>query len=105
MTGSSEVVIVNFYIPKETSVFEKLEIHRELIKELIGEEGMTEYAVWTNRCKSISLIRHLNATSVAYDYETDLHDVHPVHLQEMQMYIDTPASKSEFMAAFSPAYR
>lgn len=93
MIGASDVVVVNFHIPKETSVFEKLEMHRELIKELIGEEGLTDYVVWTNRCKSISLIRHLNASSVAYDRETDLHDVHPDHLREMQLYVDRPVSE------------
>lgn len=108
MTGASDVVVVRFFIPKETSVFEKLEMHRELIKELIGEEGLTEYTIWTNRCKSISLIRHLNASSVAYDYETDLHDVHPEHLMEMQMYVDTPASvlnQKNITAAFSSEFR
>lgn len=107
MIGSYDVVIVNFHLPRETSVFERLEMHRELIKELIGEEGLTDYTVWTNRCKSIALIRHLNARSVAYDYDSDLHDVHPDHLREMQLYVDTNSSKigKEIIAAFSSEFR
>jgi hypothetical protein len=91
LLGNEEVIIVNFYLPRESSVFERMEMHRELIKELIGEENLHDYAIWTNRCRSISLIRHLNASSVFYDSETDLHDVHPSHLREMQLYVDAPA--------------
>lgn len=92
LLGSEDVTIVNFYLPQETSVFERLKMHRELIKELIGEESLTDYTIWTNRCRSIALIRHLNASSVVYDREGDHHDVHPAHLREMQLYVDAPAS-------------
>lgn len=92
LLGTDEITIVNFYLPRETSVFERLDMHRELIKELIGEEDLTDYTVWTNRCKSISLIRHLNASSIVYDRENDLHDVHPSHLREMDLYVDAPAT-------------
>lgn len=92
LLGTHEVTIVNFYLPLETSVFERLEMHRELIKELIGEEDLRDYTIWTNRCRTIALIRHLNASSVVYDRESDHHDVHPSHLKEMQLYLDTPSS-------------
>ncbi|MES2525550.1 MAG: hypothetical protein V4598_00625 [Bdellovibrionota bacterium] len=88
LSESDDVVIVDFCLPQESSVFEQKSMHLELIRELLGDEGLQEYTVWTNRAKSVSLIRHMNAASVIYDRDSEMGYIHPAHLQEMDQYAD-----------------
>ncbi len=83
-----DVVVTYFYIPQETSVFERKELHLKMIKDLLGDEGVDEYTIWTNRSRMISLIRHLNASSIIYDRESDSSSIHPQHLEEINQYAE-----------------
>ncbi len=83
-----DVVVTYFYIPQETSVFERKEIHLRMIKDLLGDEGVEEYTIWTNRSRMVSLIRHLNASSIIYDRESDSGEIHSQHLEEMYQYTE-----------------
>lgn len=88
LESRDDVVVTYFYIPQETSVFERKEIHLKMIKDLLGEEDVEEYTLWTNRARMVSLIRHLNASSIIYDRESDSGDVHPQHLDEIYQYTE-----------------
>jgi hypothetical protein len=83
-----DVVVTYFYIPMETSVFERKELHLKMIKDLLGDEGVEEYTIWTNRARMVSLIRHLNASSIIYDRNSDNDEAHPQHLEEMRQYAE-----------------
>ena len=85
---TDDVVIVDFCLPQESSVFEQKTMHLDLIRELLGDEGVHEYTVWTNRARSVGLIRHMNAASVIYDRDSEMGYIHPAHLQEMNQYAD-----------------
>jgi hypothetical protein len=83
-----DVVVTYFYIPMETSVFERKELHLKMIKDLLGDEGVKEYTIWTNRARMVSLIRHLNASSIIYDHNSDTDEAHPQHLEEIRQYAE-----------------
>lgn len=96
-----DVVVTYFYIPQETSVFERKELHLKMIKDLLGEEGVEEYTIWTNRARMVSLIRHLNASSIIYDRESDSGEVHVQHLEEIYQYTERgPAMEPSIKKSF-----
>ena len=95
-----DVVVTYFYIPQETSVFERKELHLKMIKNLLGDEGVEEYTIWTNRARMVSLIRHLNASSIIYDRESDSGEIFPQHLEEMYQYTDRGIEKGPSVGAF-----
>jgi UDP-galactopyranose mutase len=62
-----EVTIIQPYIPSETSLFDQHEASLNLVKELITDEHLSHYTIWTDTPKAMPYIRHLNPEIIIYD--------------------------------------
>ncbi len=62
-----EVTIVQPYLPADMSIFEQKQAMMNLVKELIIDENIMHYTVWTDTPKSMSYIRKLNSEMIVYD--------------------------------------
>lgn len=83
-----EVYIIQPYLPAETSVFEQKSAMLELLKELVTEENISHYTMWTDTPKAMHFIRHLNAEIIIYDCQKDYAGTHPELEKELFEYAD-----------------
>lgn len=63
----NEVTLIQPYLPKECSIFEQKKAQLDLIKELIIEENINDYTLWTDTPRSVPFIRNLCAETIVYD--------------------------------------
>lgn len=76
------------YLPKEVSVFEQKEALLNLLKELISEENISHYTIWTDTPKAMPLIRSLSAEIIIYDCIKDYSASHTELEKELFLYAD-----------------
>ncbi len=65
--NEQEVIIIQPYLPGELSVFERKDAILGILKELIADENITGYTIWTDTPKAIPFIRNLSAEIIVYD--------------------------------------
>jgi len=69
--GEHEVSIIQPYLPAETSLFDQKKATLELLKELINDENINDYTIWTDSPKAMYFIRHLSPVVIIYDCQQD----------------------------------
>lgn len=74
------VSVIQPYLPGNLSVFEKRDALITLLRDLITEEEIQNYAVWTDTPRGMPFIRHLNADIIVYD--CFLNSIHHVELEK-----------------------
>ncbi|HXH75479.1 MAG TPA: hypothetical protein VNJ08_10970 [Bacteriovoracaceae bacterium] len=84
----NEVTIVQPYLPGESSVFEQKAFMLDLLKELISDENLSHYSIWTDSPRAMPFIRYLNAESVIYDCLKNDEDANPLLEKELYEYAD-----------------
>jgi glycosyltransferase involved in cell wall biosynthesis len=62
-----DVRVVEPYLPENFSVFEQKAALVEIIRDLIRDEKIVEYSVWTDTPKAMPLIRNLEPKALMYD--------------------------------------
>lgn len=96
--NEQQVTIIQPYLPGETSVFEQKEAMLNLLKELIRDENILHYTIWTDTPKSMPFIRNLNSEIIVYDCIKNYSLTRPELEQELFQYADvvlTSAMTSE----------
>lgn len=66
-----DVMVIEPYIPAETSVFEQKDAFISILMKLLQDEKITKYTIWSDSPKIMPLIRGLNPQAVIYDCITD----------------------------------
>ena len=84
----NEVMIVKPYLPAEMSVFERKSAIQALIKELIADENISHYTIWTDTPKAMPFVRHLSAEIIVYDCVKSYILTHPELEQELYQHAD-----------------
>ena len=82
------VLIVQPYLPNDTSIFEQKETLMNLVKELVIEEEIEHYSIWTDTPKSMKFIRNMNPEVVVYDCQKDYARTNPELEHELLQYAD-----------------
>ena len=97
-----EVTIIQPYLPSETSVFEQHEASLNLVKELIADEHLSHYTLWTDTPKAMPFIRHLNPEIIVYDCLKDYSKSHSELEHELFQYADVVLTSGLAEKRFSP---
>jgi UDP-galactopyranose mutase len=97
-----EVTIIQPYLPSETSVFEQHEASLNLVKQLIHEEQISHYTIWTDTPKAMAYIRHLNAEFIVYDCLRDYSKSNPELEHELFQYADVVLTSGLSNQHFKP---
>jgi UDP-galactopyranose mutase len=66
-----EVCLIQPYLPAETSIFEQKLSLLNLLKELITDEQISHYTIWTDTPKAMHFIRQLSPEIIIYDCLND----------------------------------
>jgi UDP-galactopyranose mutase len=98
-----EVTIIQPYLPSEISVFEQHEASLNLVKELIADEQLSHYTLWTDTPKAMPFIRHLNPEIIVYDCLRDYSKSNPELEHELFQYADVVLTSGLAEKRFSPA--
>lgn len=64
------IKVIRPYLPGNTSVFELKEMLISVINELLADEDLTYYSVWTDTPKALPVIRQLDPEFLIYDRMT-----------------------------------
>lgn len=80
--------IIQPYLPKEISVFEQKDILLNLLKELIIDENISHYTIWTDTPKAMPYVRSLSAEIIIYDCLKDYSESHMELEKELFQYAD-----------------
>lgn len=72
-----DVRVVESYLPSNLSIFEQKAALLELLKDLIRDEKVQTYSVWTDTPKAMPLIRSLTPAAIMYDCQMDYSQTHP----------------------------
>ena len=83
-----EVTIIQPYLPSETSIFDQHETSLNLVKELIADEHVSHYTIWTDTPKAMPYIRHLSPEIIVYDCLKDYSETNPELEHELFQYAD-----------------
>lgn len=97
--SSGESQRIQPYLPSELSVFEKRDAMIAVIKELIVNEDIRDYIIWTDTPKAMPFIRNLNALTVIYDRTQDYSRTYPELESELLQYADNFSREND--VAFS----
>ena len=82
------ITIIQPYLAGNTSVFERKDALLSLLKELIHDENISHYTVWTDTPKAMPLIRNLSAEIIIYDCLKDYSVSHVELEKELFQYAD-----------------
>ena len=83
-----EVTVIQPYLPGETSLFEQKQAMQDILKELIRDENIIHYTIWTDTPKSMPYIRNLNSEIIVYDCIKNYSISRPELEQELFQYAD-----------------
>ncbi len=82
------VTVIQPHIPGNTSVFEQKEALLELVKELIHEENMIHYTIWTDTPTSMYVVKRLSSEINIYDCIKNYSETHTELEKELFQYAD-----------------
>lgn len=102
----NEVTVIQPYLPGETSIFDRKVMELSLIKELISDEHISHYTIWTDTPQSMALIRKLSPEIIIYDCQKDYSATHADTEKELFLYADvvlTSGLASEVAQEFNKA--
>lgn len=83
-----EVIVIQPYLPEQMSVFERKDALIGILKEMIADENISGYTVWTDTPKAMPFIRTLNPEIIVYDCVRDYCQSHPELEKELYQYAD-----------------
>lgn len=83
-----QVIVIQPYLPAETSVFEQKTMMLDLLKELVADENISHYTIWTDTPKAMPFIRNLSAEIIVYDCLKNYSLSHTELEQELFQYAD-----------------
>ena len=86
--NDDEMIVVQPYLPGELSVFEQKEALLELLKELMMDENIYHYSIWTDTPRAMAYIRKLNADVIVYDCLQNFSETNPELEHELFQYAD-----------------
>jgi len=86
--STDNIYFVRPHLPKESSVFEQKESMLKILKELISEQHLFQYAIWTDSPKAMPYIRSLNAETIIYDRVQNYSKSYPELEAELLEYAD-----------------
>jgi hypothetical protein len=86
--SQKEVIVIQPYLPEELSIFEQKVAMLDIIKELITDENISHYTLWTDTPKAMPFIRNLSAEIIVYDCLRNYSITHPELEQELFQYAD-----------------
>lgn len=77
------VTLVQPYLPANLSVFEQKDALTQILNEVIEDEHISNYTVWTDTPKSMPLIRPLHPEFIVYDCLVDHSKTNPELEEEL----------------------
>lgn len=69
--SDDDVNVVKPYLPAEISVFEQKTMLDGIVQELIEDENIHHYSIWTDTPRAMPYIRHMNPELLVYDCLVD----------------------------------
>jgi UDP-galactopyranose mutase len=97
------ITIIKPYLPRDFSVFDKKHLLLNLLKEMILDENITHYTIWTDTPKAMPLIRSLSAEIIIYDCLNDYSASHLELEKELFQYADVVLTSGMSKLASSSA--
>lgn len=94
-----DVTVIQPYLPDDISVFKQKEVMIDLLKELIDDENISSYTIWTDTPKPMPFIRNLNAEIIIYDCLRDYSITHASLEKELFEYADLVLTSGMSQAA------
>jgi hypothetical protein len=82
------ISVIRPYLPQEVSVYERMEMHKAIIHQLMANENIYSYSVWLDSPKNVPLIRYMCPTSVIHQWNSELNGRYPELEEELQQYTD-----------------
>lgn len=61
------LMIVQPYVPEDISIFDQKDVINEIIHDVLLEEHIEHYSIWTDTAKAMPFIRELNPEVLVYD--------------------------------------
>jgi hypothetical protein len=83
-----EVTVIQPYLPEDISVFEHKQALLNILKELIQDENICHYTIWTDTPKSMPFIRNLNSEIIIYDCLKNYSETNSDLEEELFQYAD-----------------
>lgn len=65
--NNEQITVVQPYIPEDISVFDQKDVLNEIIHEVLEEEHVDSYSIWTDTPKAMPFIRELRPEVLVYD--------------------------------------
>lgn len=65
--SDEHITVVQPYIPVDISVFDQKDVINEIIHEVLEEEQVDSYSIWTDTPKAMPFIRELHPEVLVYD--------------------------------------
>lgn len=78
-----DIMVVKPYLPANLSVFEQKTMLQGIIRELMEDEHITSYSIWSDTPRAMPFIRDLAPELLIYDCLVDHSQTHPVLEREM----------------------
>jgi UDP-galactopyranose mutase len=91
-----EVIIIQPYIPGNTSVLEQKQALFNLVKKLINVESITNYTLWTDTPEPLMILKSLHPEIVVYDCLKTYFDHYPERQEELLAYADVVLTSGFF---------
>jgi hypothetical protein len=85
---NSNLFVVRPYLDAETSVFEQKQTLQALIKDLLLDEHISHYSLWTDTPTAMPYMRDLSPEVIVYDNVKDHSQTHPQLEKELLQYAD-----------------
>ena len=99
-----DVMVIEPYIPGETSVFEQKDAFISILAKLLHDEKITQYTIWSDSPKIMPLIRGLNPQAMIYDCIADYSVTNPELEKEMLEKADLVITNGLSLYAAKHAY-
>ena len=81
--NDDDITVVKPYLPGDISVFEQKALLQDILHELMEEENITHYSIWTDTPRAMPFIRDLTPEYLIYDCLVDHSQTHPALEREM----------------------
>lgn len=83
-----EICLIQPFLPKNVSVFERLELYKAIVHQIILTEDIFTYSIWLDSPKNVPLIRSLSPQKVIHKWNPELQGTYPELEEELKQYTD-----------------
>jgi hypothetical protein len=94
--NDTTVTVIQPYVPHDLNVFDQKNAFNKIIHQVMEDEQIVEYTIWTNTSKAMPHIRTLNPDLLIYDSSFDHETVNPELERELRRKADLVLTSGTF---------